>query len=197
MLFFTSCASVLALTAPHPPWTPARFHTTYPLELEGRISPTKFQETLNDINDALLGANSFGWAVFDNCLMVATFHLSLLVRTSHFEKVRSSSSASLPVPVETLFNPCWFQEINRLEALIESKNQEVWEPAGLRLRSPRKVAFMFVSPSYSILFAVHSADDPDSSPASWRSSESRPSSGPRFSRRVGLTAFFPSPLRYY
>ena len=112
----------------------ARFYTSYPLELEGRVSssssssfplllrpfelvalpipvqltfdrllllpllgcfgtqvtPSQFQDLINDINALLLAANSFSHAVVDNVLMVATFHLSLLVRRSHFEKVSTS-----------------------------------------------------------------------------------------------------------
>jgi len=52
-----------------------------------QVTSSQFQDLINDINAVLLAANSFSHAVVDNVLMVATFHLSLLVKRSHFEKV--------------------------------------------------------------------------------------------------------------
>lgn len=53
-----------------------------------QVSASQFQDLINDINAVLLEANSFSSAVVDNVLMVVTMHLSLLVKKSHFEKVR-------------------------------------------------------------------------------------------------------------
>ncbi|KAL7416857.1 Golgin subfamily A member 7/ERF4 family-domain-containing protein [Mrakia frigida] len=103
----------------------AQFYTSYPLELEGRVTPSQFQDLINDINALLLQANSFSHAVVDNVLMVVTFHLSLLVRQSHFEK-----------------------ELDRLERIIETKNIEIFNPAGLNVLSPRKKAFLFLEIEY-------------------------------------------------
>lgn len=60
-----------------------------------QISPTKFQDLINDVNAILLSANSVRHAVVDNVVMVATMHLSLLFASSHFQKVRRLLRAHL------------------------------------------------------------------------------------------------------
>lgn len=67
--------------------------TDYPCS---QVTASQFQDLMNDINAQLVSANSFGHAVLDNILMVATFHLALLIRKSHFESVRRRLSPALP-----------------------------------------------------------------------------------------------------
>ena len=64
-----------------------------------QVTPSQFQDLINDINAVLLEANSFSNAVVDNVLMVVTFHLSLLVKKSHFEKVRTPQLGGEDLPM--------------------------------------------------------------------------------------------------
>jgi len=98
-----------------------QFHPTFPLELEGRISPTVFQETINDINEILISANDLKKSIYYNILAAFTLYLSMLVFTSHYDK-----------------------EMQRLEALIDQKNATIYQPRGLRILWPRKSAFLFL-----------------------------------------------------
>lgn len=66
----------------------SRFSTTFPLELESRISPAKFTTFIEEINVPLREAYSVSGAVLDNLLAIATWWTSLMWHTSHFEKVR-------------------------------------------------------------------------------------------------------------
>lgn len=45
-------------------------------------------ETINDINEILISAHSARHSFIYNFLAVATLHLSTLVLTSHYDKVR-------------------------------------------------------------------------------------------------------------
>lgn len=64
-----------------------RFSTSFPLELESRISPAKFTAFIEEINVHLREAYSVSGAVMDNLLAIATWWTSLMWHTSHFEKV--------------------------------------------------------------------------------------------------------------
>ena len=82
--------------------------STYPLELEGRVSdfihepsarrrsihvggpqitPTQFLETINAINEILLSAHSLGHAFVDNALAFFSLQTSRVLKKSHYEKV--------------------------------------------------------------------------------------------------------------
>lgn len=67
-----------------------QFHPTFPLELEGRITPTHFSELINDINELLIQANDPGWAALDNMLAVMTLWLSPWVLGSRYQRVSGS-----------------------------------------------------------------------------------------------------------
>ncbi|KAG8931482.1 hypothetical protein FRC02_002661 [Tulasnella sp. 418] len=99
-----------------------QFYPTYPLEFEGRITPTQFQESLNEINEVLISAHSLRHSALEHVLGVMTLYLSVLVIETHYEK-----------------------EMKRLARLFERLNAEVYNPVGLNLLWPRKTAFMFVS----------------------------------------------------
>ncbi|OBZ80028.1 hypothetical protein A0H81_00166 [Grifola frondosa] len=45
-----------------------QFAPSYPLELEGRVTPTQFLETINAINELLISAHSLRHSFFDNAL---------------------------------------------------------------------------------------------------------------------------------
>ncbi|KAE9409415.1 hypothetical protein BT96DRAFT_807058 [Gymnopus androsaceus JB14] len=99
-----------------------QFAPIYPLELEGRITPTQFLESMNSINEILISAHSFRHAMTDNLLSVFTLHLSTVLLNTHYEK-----------------------EMKRLQQLFDELNMEVYNPSGLNLLWPHKVAFLFVS----------------------------------------------------
>ncbi|KAI0344237.1 hypothetical protein BDW22DRAFT_1145030 [Trametopsis cervina] len=102
-----------------------QFASTYPLELEGRITPTQFLETINAINECLISAHSLRWSAFDNALSFFTLQLSKLLLPSHYDK-----------------------EMRRLQKLIEEINTTLYNPVGLNILWPRKVAFIFLEIEY-------------------------------------------------
>ncbi|KAG6831630.1 hypothetical protein H0H92_008707 [Tricholoma furcatifolium] len=63
-----------------------QFAPIYPLELEGRITPTHFLESINAINELLISAHSLRHSFLDNTIAVLTFQLSRLFLTSHYDK---------------------------------------------------------------------------------------------------------------
>ncbi|EPQ61219.1 hypothetical protein GLOTRDRAFT_119123 [Gloeophyllum trabeum ATCC 11539] len=102
-----------------------QFSLTYPLELEGRITPTQFLETMNAINELLISAYSLRHAFVDNALAVFSLQLSRLFFKSHYEK-----------------------EMERLQRTINHFNEELYNPVGLNILWPRKVAFLFLEIEY-------------------------------------------------
>jgi len=63
-----------------------QFAPVYPLEFEGRISATRFLESINSVNEILISAHSLRHSCLDNALAFFTLQLSRLVKTSHYEK---------------------------------------------------------------------------------------------------------------
>ncbi|KAI8983237.1 Golgin subfamily A member 7/ERF4 family-domain-containing protein [Trametes punicea] len=102
-----------------------QFSATYPLELEGRITPTQFLETINAINEILLSAHSLSHAFVDNALAFFSLQASRAVKKSHYEK-----------------------EMERLKATIDLINEQVYNPVGLNIKWPRPVAFLFLEIEY-------------------------------------------------
>ncbi|KAF5361680.1 hypothetical protein D9758_007382 [Tetrapyrgos nigripes] len=102
-----------------------QFAPIYPIELDGRITPTQFLESINAINELLISAHSLRHAILDNVLAVCTLQLSRVLLTSHYEK-----------------------EMTRLQRLFEELNEEVFNPVGLNLLWPRRVAFLFLEIEY-------------------------------------------------
>ncbi|KAF8213751.1 Golgin subfamily A member 7/ERF4 family-domain-containing protein, partial [Mycena galopus ATCC 62051] len=102
-----------------------QFAPIYPLELEGRITPTQFLESINAINEVLISAHSLRHSFLDNLLSLFTLQLSRVLFTSHYEK-----------------------EMRQLQLLIQELNERVYNPVGLNILWPRKVAFLFVSFSW-------------------------------------------------
>ena len=99
-----------------------QFSTSYPLELQGRITPTQFLETINGLNEGLIRAHSLASACVDNTLAILTLWLSTLFIESTYDK-----------------------EMKRLQQLVDALNAELYNPQGLNILWPRKCAFLFVS----------------------------------------------------
>ncbi|SJL05349.1 uncharacterized protein ARMOST_08716 [Armillaria ostoyae] len=106
-----------------------QFAPIYPLELEGRITPTQFLESINAINELLISAHSIRRSMVDNVLAVVTLYLSRLIITSHYEK-----------------------EMKRLKLLFDELNSGLYNPAGLNLLWPGKVAFLYMEIEYYVSF---------------------------------------------
>ncbi|GAA5823469.1 hypothetical protein JCM11251_000643 [Rhodosporidiobolus azoricus] len=94
-------------------------------ELDGRISPTDYQNTLNELNTVLASAHDPYRSCFDNCLSVLTLYLSPLLLTSHYER-----------------------EIRHFHRILERANRELFNPVGLNLLSPRRNAYLFLEVEY-------------------------------------------------
>jgi len=102
-----------------------QFSPSYPLELEGRITPTQFLESVNLINEVLISAHSLRHSLLENVLAVFTLQLSRLAQTSHYEK-----------------------EMRRLRRMIDDLNAEMYNPVGLNILWPESVAFLFLEIEY-------------------------------------------------
>ncbi|KAG8927327.1 hypothetical protein FRC01_007662 [Tulasnella sp. 417] len=102
-----------------------QFYPTYPLEFEGRITPTKFQASINEINEVLISAYSLRHSALENVLGVVTLYLWTMLTETHYDK-----------------------EMRRLAQLFDQLNKEVYNPAGLNLLWPRKVGFLFLEIEY-------------------------------------------------
>ncbi|SPO28061.1 uncharacterized protein UTRI_04452_B [Ustilago trichophora] len=102
-----------------------QFHSSFPLELEGRISPTTFSELINDLNSILIDAHNPTRTWIDNSMAIATFYLSTVVLGSHYRRT-----------------------MRKLETFIQRSNIEILHPVGLSLAHPRKSAFLFVELEY-------------------------------------------------
>ncbi|TXT15504.1 hypothetical protein VHUM_00007 [Vanrija humicola] len=99
-----------------------QFTTNFPIEIDGRVTPTEFAKFVEAVNEPLREAYSVSGAVVDNVIAVLTWWTSLWWRTSHFEK-----------------------ELQRAEAVIRKANETTFNPAGLNVLSPREVALQYVS----------------------------------------------------
>ncbi|KAG8984942.1 hypothetical protein FRB94_005910 [Tulasnella sp. JGI-2019a] len=104
-----------------------QLYPTYPLEFEGRVTPTQFQASINEINEILISAYSLRSSAFENILGVMTLYLSTLILETHYEK-----------------------EMRRLARLFDRLNREIFNPAGLNLVWPRKSAFLFLDIEYYV-----------------------------------------------
>jgi len=102
-----------------------QFSAVYPLEFEGRITPTQFLESINTINEILISAHSLSHSCLDNILALFTLQLSRLVTTTHYEK-----------------------EMSRLQRLIDVMNRTTFNPVGLNVVWPKNVGFIFLEIEY-------------------------------------------------
>ncbi|KAJ7151628.1 Golgin subfamily A member 7/ERF4 family-domain-containing protein, partial [Mycena filopes] len=98
-----------------------QFAPIYPLELEGRITPTQFLETINAINELLISAHSLRHSFLDNVLSMLSLQLSRLILTSHYENTAGAHP---------------------------DLNTRVYNPSGLNILWPQRVAFLFMEIEY-------------------------------------------------
>lgn len=69
-----------------------QFHSSFPLELEGRISPTTFSEIINDINTLLIEAHDPRRIWIENTVAILTLYISTLLVEGHYRRVSSPQS---------------------------------------------------------------------------------------------------------
>lgn len=94
-------------------------------ELEGRISPLQFQNTLNDLNLILASAYCPSSSIFDNTLAVLSLYTSPWLLGTHYKK-----------------------QMDLFKDALEQYNQSIYHPVGLNILHPRKVAFLFLEIEY-------------------------------------------------
>ncbi|RIB24625.1 Golgin subfamily A member 7/ERF4, partial [Gigaspora rosea] len=99
-----------------------QFRTTFPTEIDGRITPIQFRQTINRLNELLAKAFNPKNNWYDNCLACLSIYTSTLFSQSHYEKI-----------VEEI---CIF---------LDNENQNLYNINGLNFRDPRKISFLFVS----------------------------------------------------
>ncbi|KIY45700.1 hypothetical protein FISHEDRAFT_76249 [Fistulina hepatica ATCC 64428] len=63
-----------------------QFAPIYPLELEGRLTPTQFLECINAMNEILISAHSLKYAFFENVLAIFSVQVSRLFVTTHYDR---------------------------------------------------------------------------------------------------------------
>ncbi|THH11379.1 hypothetical protein EW145_g718 [Phellinidium pouzarii] len=102
-----------------------QFSPAYPLELEGRITPTQFLETVNAINESLIEAHNLRWSFLDNTLAYLTLYISRLFVRSYYDR-----------------------QMQRLQNLVVGLNKRLYNPVGLNILWPKDVAFMFLEIEY-------------------------------------------------
>lgn len=110
-------------------WVYAR--TSISVNTDHQISPSVLQSLIESLNTDLTAAYSIRGAAIDNIIAVASWWTSLWWRTSTFERYLQS-----------------------LEEKIRLANEEVFNPAGLNVLSPRDVALQYVSQLASLLSLV-------------------------------------------
>ncbi|EPQ25946.1 uncharacterized protein PFL1_06401 [Pseudozyma flocculosa PF-1] len=102
-----------------------QFHPAFPLELEGRISPTVYSELVNDLNDLLISAHAPGRTWLDNVLAILTFYLSPMVLGTHHGR-----------------------KMKELYGYIDEANRTTLNPNGLNLLPPNRSALLFFELEY-------------------------------------------------
>ncbi|KAG9128106.1 hypothetical protein FRC07_004722 [Ceratobasidium sp. 392] len=68
-----------------------QFHPTFPLELEGRVTPVQHQESMNSINEILISAHQLFPSFLHNALGILTLYISTLFIPSHYDRALSIS----------------------------------------------------------------------------------------------------------
>ncbi|KAI9632918.1 Golgin subfamily A member 7/ERF4 family-domain-containing protein [Dioszegia hungarica] len=102
-----------------------QFETSFPMELDGRITPMAFQSLIESINTRLTAAYSIRGAAIDNLIAIASWWTSIWWRTSCFER-----------------------NLQAAEKQIKEANEGVFNPAGLNVLSPRDVALQYLEIEY-------------------------------------------------
>ncbi|CAG7847974.1 SubName: Full=Putative uncharacterized protein {ECO:0000313/EMBL:EGN94093.1} [Serendipita indica DSM 11827] len=102
-----------------------QFYPIYPIELEGRITPTQWLDTVNGINEILISAHSLKRAAFHHILSVLTLYISSMLMDSHYDK-----------------------EMSRLRTFIDQCNEQLYHSQGLNILWPRSNGFLFLEIEY-------------------------------------------------
>ncbi|CAG8433129.1 7790_t:CDS:2 [Ambispora gerdemannii] len=99
-----------------------QFYAAFPLEIDGRVSPRVFQQTITTLNELLEKAHSPKYNWVDNFLACLTLYMSTLCKRPHYDRM-----------VEEI---CKF---------LDNENKTTYNHQGLNFRNPQKTAFLFVS----------------------------------------------------
>jgi hypothetical protein len=98
-----------------------QFQTVFPLEIDGRINPRRFQQTIDTINEMLAKAHNPKHNFFDNCLACLTIYTSTLCLRTHFDRM-----------------------IEEICKFLDSENITLYNSQGLNFRDPRRTSFLFL-----------------------------------------------------
>jgi len=94
-------------------------------ELEGRISPLQLQNTLNDFNLILASAYDPYSSILDNTLAVLSLYISPWLLGTHHKR-----------------------QMSLFKDTLEQYNKLVYNPVGLNILHPQRVAFLFLEIEY-------------------------------------------------
>lgn len=113
-------------------------------ELEGRVSPLDYQNTLNELNDVLASAYNARINAWYNLLAVLTLYVSTFVISSHYERVSAIFFFVYALMSRRAESFGW-QEMKRFDQTFEALNERLFNPARLNLLHPSKNGWQFVS----------------------------------------------------
>ncbi|GAA97568.1 uncharacterized protein L969DRAFT_44063 [Mixia osmundae IAM 14324] len=102
-----------------------QFWSGFPIELEGRVTPTAHLQVMNKLNARLASAYDPYKSIFDNVLAVMTLYISTILTQGHYGR-----------------------EMAQFDKEIEEVNRTVYNPASLNLIDPRSVGYLFLEIEY-------------------------------------------------
>ncbi|CAJ0919376.1 11109_t:CDS:2 [Entrophospora sp. SA101] len=94
-----------------------QFKNDFPKEINERVSPMRFKETIDKLNELLKEADNPKYSWFENCLACITLYSSILCIRSHYDKM-----------VEEI---CFF---------LNDENLNCYNELGVNFRDPRKTS---------------------------------------------------------
>ncbi|RHZ47457.1 hypothetical protein Glove_579g11 [Diversispora epigaea] len=98
-----------------------QFQDSFPVEIDGRVNPRRFQRTINTLNQKLEKAFDPKYNCLDNFLACVTIYTSTLCMRPHFEKM-----------------------IEEICIFLDNENQTIYNPNGLNFRNPQRTSFLFL-----------------------------------------------------
>ncbi|KAK4057892.1 hypothetical protein OIO90_001111 [Microbotryomycetes sp. JL221] len=102
-----------------------QFFSGWMWEFEGRITPRAYDSIMKEINQGLASAHDPSKSLWDNIFAVLTLYISPKLFGSHFER-----------------------EMRRFQKVLEKANEEILNPAGLNVLSPRRNGFLYLDFEY-------------------------------------------------
>ncbi|CAJ0643838.1 953_t:CDS:2, partial [Entrophospora sp. SA101] len=99
-----------------------QFQTAFPLEIDGRIEPRRFQKTIDKLNELLEKAHHPKYNILDNFLTCLTIYTSTFCIKSNYDK-----------------------RIDEILKYLDDENHTLYNRKGLNFRNPLKSSFLFVS----------------------------------------------------